>query len=71
MSFGVVRSKIQSLTSIKTDSPQFLEALDAVATFQATTAKVDASNKQNEQVPLRVQLEQKGQLLVNEFLNSL
>jgi hypothetical protein len=70
MSFGVVRSKIQSLTSIKTDSPQFLEALDAVATFQATTAKVDASNKQNEQVPLRVQLEQKGQLLVNEFLNS-
>ena len=80
--------KINSLTSIKTDSPQFLEALDAVATFQASHKHQQISNddndekkskslrrtrqprQQQQQDSLRVQLEQHGQILVEEFLDS-
>lgn len=69
-------SKISSLTSINTDSIQFLEALDAVATFQAThkptttTTTSTLHPNTNSSTNLRHQLEQHGQVLVEDFLDS-
>ena len=69
----LLQSKIKSLTAIDTNAPQFLAALDAVATFQATARDPSSNPNQNQNPPatsLRVQLEQQGQLLVEEFLDS-
>ena len=57
---SILRSKLASLQSITTDSSQFLEALDAVAIFQATHQQNDANSKMRKKsktnLTLRVQL---------------
>jgi hypothetical protein len=55
----LLQSKIKSLTAIDTNAPQFLAALDAVATFQATARDPSSNPNQNQNPPATSLREQK------------